>query len=88
MPVAKTEVFEYTVNTCDRSQPATKYSKLPQHLCMDCVRYETVTWENEELKEVNSTFNTEVKNITTCVFSFENDTTVERVPQVCHHFLS
>ena len=41
-----------------------------------------VTWENEELKEVNSTFNQEVKNITTCEFSYVNKTVVENVPKV------
>ena len=41
-----------------------------------------VTWENEELKEVNSTFNQEVKNITTCEFSYINKTVVENVPKV------
>ena len=46
------------------------------------LRYKVVTWENEELKEVNSTFNQEIKNITTCEFSYINKTVVENVPKV------
>merc|ERR1719166_881278 len=68
VPVARTEMFTYNVTVCDRSQTTTKYK--------------VVTWENEELKEVNSTFNQEVKNITTCEFSYVNKTVVENVPKV------
>ena len=48
----------------------------------DLPRYKTVQWENEELKEVNSTFKTEIKNISSCVFTFINKTRVESVPTV------
>jgi len=65
--VPKTEVFEYNVTVCDRSKRVPKYR--------------TVEWENEELKEVNSTFKTELKNISSCVFTFINKTRVESVPK-------
>merc|ERR1711936_1222969 len=68
VPVARTEMFTYNVTVCDRSHTTTKYK--------------VVTWENEELKEVNSTFNQEVKNITTCEFSYINKTVVQNVPKV------
>ena len=86
--MARTEMFTYNVTVCDRSHTTTKYEdqeqKIPEnnYLKIPSLRYKVVTWENEELKEVNSTFNQEVKNITTCEFSYINKTVVENVPKV------
>ena len=83
VPVARTEMFTYNVTVCDRSHTTTKYGDyLWESFTISSLRYKVVTWENEELKEVNSTFNQEVKNITTCEFSFINKTVVEKVPKV------
>ena len=85
VPVARTEMFTYNVTVCDRSQTTTKYEENRQKYRLRTFpyfRYKVVTWENEELKEVNSTFNQEVKNITTCEFSYVNKTVVENVPKV------
>ena len=83
VPVARTEMFTYNVTVCDRSHTTTKYGDyLWESFTISSLRYKVVTWENEELKEVNSTFNQEVKNITTCEFSYINKTVVENVPKV------
>ena len=57
VPVARTEMFTYNVTVCDRSQTTTKYEENRQKYLLRTFpyfRYKVVTWENEELKEVNS----------------------------------
>lgn len=66
-PVARREVFEWTRTVCDTRQMKTKYK--------------VVRWENQSLKEANSTVKTELKNITRCNFTFVNETKHELVPQ-------